>query len=130
MAADVDAVRALLYRAVVLDGDWNQGAIHEALISIESLPESMGGSPERARKHFTEAVELADGNSASPYVSLAIGVALAEQDAAEFRDLLEAAIAIDVDAAPHKRMSNLVTQRRAATLLERMDDLFLEPLTD
>ena len=126
-AADVDSVRALLYRAVELDGDWNYGAIHEALISIESLPEAMGGSPERARKHFKEAVELADGRSASPYVSLAIGVALPNQDAAEFHSLLNAALAIDVDSAPYKRLANLVTQRRARTLLDRMEDLFLEP---
>ena len=52
LIADVDVARALIQRALELDEDWDLGAIHEAMIVVESFPEAMGGSPERARKHF------------------------------------------------------------------------------
>jgi predicted anti-sigma-YlaC factor YlaD len=127
VAADISAVRALLQRAALLDEAWDEGALHEALISIESLPEAMGGSPERAREHYARALELTQGTSAGAHVGLAVGVALPAQDAGEFRSLLEAALAVDLERAPERRLANRISQRRARVLLERMPDLFLEP---
>ena len=48
LAVDLPAVRALMARALSLDEDYNRGALHGAMITLESLPEVMGGSPERA----------------------------------------------------------------------------------
>jgi predicted anti-sigma-YlaC factor YlaD len=48
------------------------------------------------------------------------------QDRDQFTDLLNQAIAIDADARLEWRLSNLIMQRRAAWLLSRTDDLFLE----
>jgi hypothetical protein len=42
--------------------------------------------------------------------------------------LLNKALAIDVDAHPENRLSNMVMQRRARWLLARKDDLILPPL--
>lgn len=126
VVADVDAARALLRRVLELDEDFGQGAIHEAFIAIEALPELMGGSRERAREHFERAVELTDGKSASPYVSYATKVAVREQDRAEFERLLASALAIDPDAVRERRLSNRIDQRRARHLLEDADTLFLD----
>ncbi len=119
------AVRALVDRAMALDADWSKGAIHEALISIESL-ESLGGIPEKARVHFARAVELQDGRSPSPYISLAMGVSVAKQDRAEFVKLLEQALAIDPESDPNNRLVILVGQRLARALLARTDSLFAQ----
>lgn len=127
LVADFPAVRALLRRALELDEDHAQGAIHEALILVEGVPEAMGGSPARARQHFRRAVEIQRGTSAAPYVALATAVALPEQDRAEFTRLLEQALAIDPDAAPQIRLINGVAQRRARALLSRVDVLFPPP---
>lgn len=124
--ADVDAARALLRRVGELEEGFGEGAIDEALIAIEALPELMGGSPVRAREHFERAVELTGGASAGPYVSYATKVVVRQQDRAEFERLLEAALAIDPDAAPERRLSNLIQQRRARHLLEETDALFLD----
>ena len=70
-------------------------------------------------------VAHAQGRAAAPYVSLAESVALEKQDRAEFESLLKKALAIDADAWPEIRLANLIAQRRARWLLERMDELFL-----
>ena len=128
LVADLPVVKALMVRALELDGDYNRGALHGALVTVESVPEILGGSAERAREHFERAVELSEGLDASPFVSLAVGVSLAEQNKQEFRSLLERALAIDSDEDKSIRLLNIVSQRRAAFLLEHIDELFEEPL--
>ena len=130
LVADLPAARAVLDRALELDEGFERGALHAAFITLESVGEAMGGSYERARDHFTRAVELSEGNDAGPYVSLATGVAIAEENREEFRDLLETATAIDVDEAPENRLLNTIAQRQARVLLEHIDDLFFPPLDD
>jgi predicted anti-sigma-YlaC factor YlaD len=124
LVADLPAVRALLERALALDGDWERGAIHAALISLDAVPDAMGGSRERARRHFERAVELSGGDSAAPYVSYAVGVAQPDGDRAGFERLLGQALAVDPDRDPSQRLANLVVQRRARHLLDRTDALF------
>ncbi len=126
LIGDLPVVRALLERALELDEDYGQGSIHGALITVESLPAQLGGSPERAREHFERAVELSDGLDAAPYVTLALGVSVPEENRAEFEDLLNRALAIDPDEDTSRRLLNVVNQRRAVLLLDRVDDLFFE----
>jgi predicted anti-sigma-YlaC factor YlaD len=130
IVADLPAVEALMRRALEIDERWGDGAIHEAMISLAALPKAMGGSPERARAHFERAVELADGASVSPFVALAASVSVAQQNRAEFRDLLQRALDVELERDPSRRLANVVAQRRARLLLERADELFLEPLED
>lgn len=124
LLADFPAVRALLTRALELDPDWDEGALHEAMISLESVPEAMGGSEERARLQFERAVELSGGHKAGPYVALASGVVVRSQNRAEFESLLRTALAVDPDAEPRNRLANLIAQERARHLLARVDELF------
>ena len=128
LVADLPAARALLDRALELDEDYERGALHAAFITLESVGEAMGGSHARAREHFARAVELSEGLDAGPYVALATGVAVAEENREEFRELLETAVAIDVDEEPSNRLLNLIAQKRARVLLDHIDDLFFEPL--
>jgi len=86
----------------------------------------MGGSIERARRHFERAMTLSEGLRAAPLVSLAETVSVRTQDKKEFESLLKRALAIDVDARPEWRLANLVMQRRARWLLGRIDLLFAE----
>lgn len=117
------AVRALIDRALALDETYSNGAIHELLITLESVPEALGGSAERARAHFVRASALQKGSSAGPYVALALGVALPNQDRVEFESLLKQALAVDPNAWPGGRLANLIAQRRARRLLDRIDEL-------
>lgn len=124
LAVDFPTVRALADRALALDPSWNKGAIHELMITLDSLPEALGGNPDRARQHFKTAVDIQKGLSPGPYVALATGVAVPTQDRPEFERLLKEALAIDPEKDPSNRLVILVTQRRARVLLDRVDEKF------
>jgi hypothetical protein len=124
LAVDFPSVRALADRALALDPAWSKGAIHELMISLDSLPEALGGNPARARDHFKMAVEIQKGLSPGPYVTLATGVSVPAQDRPEFERLLKEALAIDPEKDPSNRLATLVYQRRARVLLDRIDEQF------
>jgi predicted anti-sigma-YlaC factor YlaD len=124
LAVDLPTVRVLAERALALDAGWSKGALHELFIALESLPEALGGNPARAKQHFDKAVALQKGQSPGPYVALAVGVSVPNQDRAEFERLLKQALAIDPEQDPSSRLVTLVTQKRARALLERIDERF------
>jgi predicted anti-sigma-YlaC factor YlaD len=124
LAVDFPTVRALADRALALDPEWTRGSIHELMITLDSLPEALGGNPARARDHFTKAIEIQKGLSPGPYVSLATGVAVPNQDRQEYERLLKEALAIDPEKDPSNRLVTLVYQRRARVLLDRIDEKF------
>lgn len=129
VTADIDAVRALMGRALALDESYESGAVHEAMIVLEALPEMMGGSRQRAREHFERALALGHGGRATPFVMFAENVSVQTQDRSEFLRLLHQALEVDPDRNPQNRLETLVIQRKARTLLARADDLFFEPDT-
>lgn len=119
-------VEALMRRALALDPTFDGGALHEFFITYEGgRPEAMGGSVTRARQHFAAAMALSGGRRASPLVALAETVAVREQDRQEFHRLLDAALALDLEQAPERRLANLIAQRRARWLKVRADELFV-----
>ena len=127
LTADQGLVEAMERRALALDEAYGLGAIHDFFIAYEGgRPPAAGGSVERARKHLERAVALSSGRRAAPYVSFAATVSVGAQDRAGFEELLKKALAVDLDAAPEFRLANTVSQRRAAWLLARADELFLE----
>jgi predicted anti-sigma-YlaC factor YlaD len=125
MLADFPVVEKLARRALTLDGGWNQGALHEFFITLEAV--SPTGDKKKSREHFDQAVALAQGTKAGPFVSLAETVSVKEQNAKEFNELLDKALAIDPDAHPENRLANTVMQRRARRLKAAAEDLFLGP---
>ncbi len=127
LIADLPQMESLIYRALELDEDYDYGAIHVFLIALESSrPGKAPEDQEQVRLHFRRAVELSRGMLAAPMVAMAENVSVVSQDRKEFTDFLNRALAIDADAVPEWRLNNLIMQRRAAWLLSRIDDLFLE----
>jgi predicted anti-sigma-YlaC factor YlaD len=128
--ADVPLVSVLLERALALDEAFDCGALHSFMVIFELIRQGVPGDPvERARTHFDRAMELAQGRLAGPLVTWAENVSIYKQNVTEFKDLLNRALAVDIDAAPDYRLENLIHQRRARWLLDRADDLFLPPVT-
>jgi predicted anti-sigma-YlaC factor YlaD len=121
----VPALLRCLGRAYELDPDFNRCALDEFyVIAYASLPETMGGSRELAETHFRRALEKSGGKLAGPYVSYAQSVSIPAQDYGTFKQCLDAALAIDVDADPANRLVNIISMRRARTLLDRASDYF------
>ncbi len=129
--AEVPQMEALIDRAYALDPDWNRGALHSFLVTYEMARQGATGKPaDRARRHFERAMALGQGQDPAPMVAFAEAVDVQEQNRAEFRELIERALAIDADAIPEQRLMTLVMQRRARWLLSRIDELFLLNETD
>jgi len=125
LVADQTIVEALIDRAFELQPDYDNGAIHEFLISYESVRQTLSGDfAPRSRKHFERAVELTSGQSAAPYVTMAETVSESKQDSEEFESLLNKALAVNPDDRPEWKLVNLVMQRRARWLLSHEDELF------
>lgn len=126
MLARIPEVEALLDRSMELDEAWDEGALHEFEITLA------GATPgrvevEELQRHYQRALELSGGKRAGLHLTYAETVSVPAQDAGEFRRLVERTLALDPDAYPDLRLTNLVAQRRAKWLLGRIDELFLEP---
>jgi predicted anti-sigma-YlaC factor YlaD len=127
LIADQLTVEALMDRALALDEGYANGAIHTFLISYEMARQGgKGEAAERAGRHFLRARELSGPHVAGPLVAYAEAVCVAKQDRKEFERLLREALAIDVNARPASRLENIMLQRRAAWLIGRADELFVE----
>ena len=122
---------AMMDAALNVDESFGDGAIHDVFISYYgSLPQSMGGSEEKARYHFKRAVELSKGFKASPYVALASSISVKNQNIKEFIDLLHKALAVDVNVRPENRLANIIAQRKAQWLLDHREDRFLSDIKE
>jgi len=124
LIADLPIAGALVGRVLELDEAYDRGSAHEFFISYEgSRP---GGDDETARTHYARALELSAGKKASPHVALAEAVVISEQNLAEFRSLIAAALAVDPDAEPEIRLVNTIAIRRAEWLETSIPTLFVE----
>ncbi len=124
MLSRIPEVEAMLNRAIELDPGWDDGALYAFAVTFEGAKPT-GGSRQAIDQSFHTAEQMSGGTDAGLYVSYAENVAIPEQDVVLFRDMLGKALAIDPDAAPDRRLANLIAQRRAQWLLGRIEDLFL-----
>jgi len=130
LLAELPIAGALVSRVLQVDDTFGDGAAHEFMISFEgSRPD---GSAARARRHYQRALEISKGKRATIPLALAESVVVRDQNLAEFRALVDAALAVDPDADPSQRLVNILSQRRALWLKSRVSDLFVnaEPEED
>jgi len=125
MLARLPEVDAMLDRGLELDESWDEGALHEFRLALAGARPAAPDC-EALAAHFERARALSGGTRASLFVAYAEAVALPQQDPVRFRGLLDTSLAIDPDLREEIRMANLVAQRRARWLRDRMDDLFLD----
>ncbi len=127
MIAQIPIVEALIGRAIELDEGWGEGALHEFLVSFDGARPlaSQKVVEGRLRREFDRALTLSGGKRASLFVAYAESRSVRFQQRAEFQQLLQRALAVDLNANPPLRLANAVSQRRARWLLGRTDELFL-----
>lgn len=115
----------LFEQALSLNADWNNGTLYTAMISYSiSRPDAGPNAEQIARSYFAKAITASGGIDCSPYIAMAEAVSVKNQNRAEFEELLNAALAIDVDKNPENRLANILAQDRATWLLSRADELF------
>ncbi len=127
LAVGLDLVEAMMERGRALDPKHAEGAFHDFFLVWDAgRPQAAGGSTERAAQHLEASLAASSGDRVAPLVSYAELVCVKQGDAKRFDELLNKALAFDVDLAPRHRLANLVAQKRASWLLATKDDLFLE----
>lgn len=127
LVADLNLIEPIMHRCLELDESYDQGALHEFMISYQGgRSQLQGGGASLAREHYTRALELSGGIRVGSLVSLAESVSVGEQNRAEFELLLNQALEFNVDVHLQTRLANLVAQKRARLLLAQADSLFLE----
>jgi hypothetical protein len=117
-------VEAAMSRALELDENYEQGAIHGYLGILNALrPPALGGQPEVAKRHFERAIDLSEGKDLSIKVEYArrYGRLMFEQD-------LHERILRDVIGAPVEQegftLFNVLAKQEAARLLESSAEYF------
>ena len=118
---------ALLEKAAELDGSYNNGAVWDALTSFYAqVPPEFGGDLERARFASEQSFLVSQGKTPGPYITYATSFCVADQDALGFKENLQKALAINLDADPANRLGVVIAQKKAAWLLAHGDDYFIE----
>jgi len=123
LIAGLPTAGAIMERVLALDPGYSEGAAWQFMVSYEGARPN--GDYDQARQYYENAKAYAGNTNASLYLALAEAVSVPEQNLAEFRGLIAAAKAVDVDGRPDIRLINILAQRRADLLQSRIEDLFL-----
>ncbi|MCL2764976.1 MAG: TRAP transporter TatT component family protein [Treponema sp.] len=117
---------AMVERAYELNPDFNDGALDEFLLIFHaSIPAGMGSDRTMIEPHFQRALEKSKGASAGTYVAYAQAVCIPAQDHVKFKEMLEKALAVNIDANPSNRLVNIISQRKARYLLDSTAQFFV-----
>lgn len=123
---DLPIARALIDRAVELDPAYFHYAGMTFQAAIEaSIPEPMGGNPEKGRQLFERVLELTDRRALTVQLNYARTYAVNTNNRELYVSLLEEVMAAG-DVLPEARLANKIARRRAKRSLGRTDELFYE----
>ncbi len=126
LVGDLPKVGALLERAAALDESWDEGSIHELLMTYElSRPGGGDTAFKAARAHYERALALSHGTHLSLFIGWAEGVSVKKQDRKEFDTLIDKVLRYPLDQAPDHRLANILAQDQAKRLQTHASDLFL-----
>lgn len=121
--AQLAQAKAVIQHILVLNESYKQGAAHLYLGVMESLlPESLGGKPDLAQKHFQRAIQLAPANLMSKVLYAKYYARMVFD-----RDLHDTLLKSTLQAhttAPGLTLINTLAQQQAKQLLDGADDYF------
>lgn len=119
VVADLPLSMRLAELAWQTDPTFGQGALSSLMGTLEAA--RVGGSRQKAERFFDQAIAMGEGKEAGPLVAKAEGVALPNQNKAQFEQLLQQALKVSQN---HRSLQNEVMRERAQWLLLSADDLF------
>ncbi len=124
MILTLPIARALVERAVAIDESYfNYSGLTFLAVVNASLPQALGGNPDRARELFERVLELTDRQFFTVQVSYARTYAVQTQNRDLFIHLLREVVD-GGDPLPDERLPNRIARRRAIRWLQRTDQLF------
>lgn len=122
--AELARVELIMERVVAVEPGYEHGQGHMYLGVLDSiLPASLGGKPEQARVHFSQAIELSGGRNLLAKTLYAEKYARLVFD----RELHDRLLNEVLEADPHEHgltLQNIYAQKEARRLLDSADDYF------
>ncbi len=150
MAAEIYMPVAMLIKALEINPEYSNGAVHDIFIQLYSslpvshlvkaaaaaplnagaflesyYPKNVSSSQDKALFHFNESVRISGGTNPGTFNTYAQSVSVKNQDYEEYRELLEKALSIDPVNMPDNKLVITIYQQKAQWLLDHADDYFL-----
>ncbi len=125
MISEMPKAKALVARVLELEEGYYHGGGHMIFGALYGgMGKTLGGDPERARKHFDRALELTRRRFLLVQVMYAKTLAVQLQDRKLFEKLLGEVLQADLSIFPEQKLANVAAKRRARRLLARASELF------
>lgn len=125
LSAEFEKAELMMRRVEELaPGFFHGGAQAFLMVRYASRPTLLGGDPAAARAAWLRAREASGGRFLMTDVLYAQYACVQIQDAEEFKKVLEDVLATPPEVLPEQRLANVLAQRRARILLERIADCF------
>jgi tetratricopeptide (TPR) repeat protein len=125
VVADLPKVMAMMEFVRQTDPTYYYGGPYLILGTMEgSMPQVLGGKPEKAKEYFERALSINGGKFLLTYVYYAKTYAVQMQNQELFESLLKKVEDASPDILPDARLSNAIAKKKARLLREHMNDLF------
>ena len=122
--ADLSKIKLLMSKVIELDESWDNGGPHLYMGGLETiLPASMGGDPEKGKKHFDRALALSEEQFLMTKVVYAEQYARLVFDKPLHDRLLQEVIESN-PVVDGMTLTNRIAQERAEELLAESDEYF------
>lgn len=123
--ADIPRLEKLMNKVHDLDPSFHHAGPHLFLGAFYGGRSKMlGGNPEKSRHHFEQALALTESKYLPVRLFFAKTYAVQNQNRELFELQLQAVLQAPPDLFPEQRLANQVARKKAAKLLEQIDELF------
>jgi len=123
--ADLPKIEAMMQWVIQNNPSYFYGGAHFFLGTLYgTTPKVLGGKPDESRKHFEQAVNIADGKFLMTYVYFARSYAVQTQNQELFDSLLTRVDTTSLDILPEARLSNAIAKQKALLLRSKEEQLF------
>lgn len=122
---DLARVQAMMARVLQLQETFFYASPHIFYgVYFASRPPMLGGSPQKAKEHFDDAIRLTQERFLMGPVLEAQFYAVQVQDKALFYQLLQKVLETESSVLPEQKLANELAKERARILLDRIDSYF------
>ena len=123
--ADIPRLESLMLKVHDLNPAFHHAGPHWFLGAFYGGRSKMlGGSPEKSLLHFEKALGLTENKYLLVRLLFAKTYAVQKQNRKLFEAQLQAIVKAPPDLFPEQRLANEVARKKAAQLLEQIDELF------
>ncbi len=123
--ADIPRLEGLMKKVHELDPAFHHAGPHLFLGAFYGGRSRMlGGNPEKSRHHFEKALDLTEKKFLLVRLLFAKTYAVQNQNRELFESQLQAVVNAPPDLFPEQRLANEVARKKAAQLLDQIDELF------